>query len=134
MPGTGARTLVCGREVTEEDVYRFIRDSIGSVWALELLLLLRRGNERLWRSEELVRELRSSNIIVNEALTRLMASGLVAERDGGYEYRPASPLLSDLVEELQRVYAAKPVTVIKAIMAAPNEKLRIFSNAFKLKD
>jgi hypothetical protein len=120
--------------VTEEDVYHFIRDSIGSVWALELLLLLRRSNERLWEPADLVLELRSSDTIVAEALARLTASGLVAETDGRYEYRPASGMLSGLVEELQRIYATKPVTVIKAIMAAPNEKLRIFSDAFRLKD
>jgi hypothetical protein len=120
--------------VSEEDVYHFIRDSIGSVWALELLLLLRRSNETLWLPDELVRELRSSDTVVAEALGRLAASGLVAETDGRFAYRPASGSLSAMVEELQRIYATKPVTVIKAIMAAPNEKLRIFSDAFRLKD
>ena len=120
--------------MTEEDVYTFIRDSIGSVWALELLILIQRHNERLWHAEELVRELRSSETIVAEALARLSAAGLVVQTGDSYLYRPATAHLKHMVEELQKTYAAKPVTVIKAIMAAPNDKLRIFSDAFKLKD
>jgi hypothetical protein len=120
--------------VTEEDVYTFIRDSIGSVWTLEMLLLLRRSNERLWTPADLVRELRSSDTVVAEGLQMLTAAGLVTGTASGYRYQPASSAQSELVEELQRTYSAKPVTVIKAIMAAPNARLRIFSDAFKLKD
>jgi hypothetical protein len=35
---------------------------------------------------------------------------------------------------LQETYAARPMAVVKAIMTAPNEKLRVFSDAFRLKD
>ena len=120
--------------VAEEEVYAFVRQSIGSVWTLELLLLLQRNNARVWQADELVRELRSSQTIVDEGLARLRAAGLLSESDGGYIYRPASPDLQRLADDLQRIYAAKPISVVKAIMTAPNDKLRIFSDAFKLKD
>jgi DNA-binding HxlR family transcriptional regulator len=120
--------------VTEEDIYAFARQAVGSVWALELLLLLQRSKGRAWRSDELLRELRSSQTIVEEGLTRLRQAGLVAETDGAYTYWPASPQIEQLADGLQRIYASKPISVVKAIMAAPSDKLRIFSDAFRLKD
>jgi hypothetical protein len=120
--------------VAEEEIYAFVRQSIGSVWALELLLLLQRSRARVWHADELVRELRSSQTIVEVALTQLQAGGLVTQSESGYFYQPASSDLERLADGLQRVYAAKPISVVKAIMTAPNDKLRIFSDAFKLKD
>jgi hypothetical protein len=38
------------------------------------------------------------------------------------------------ISEAQSLYRAKPLAVINAIAAAPNEKLRIFADAFRLKD
>jgi hypothetical protein len=32
------------------------------------------------------------------------------------------------------IYTNKPISVIKAIVSAPTEKLRLFSDAFKLKE
>jgi DNA-binding IclR family transcriptional regulator len=120
--------------VTEEEIYAFVRDSIGSVWALELLLFLRRGHERAWSSAELVRELRSSDTAITDCLTKLVSLGVIVSSEAGYQYKPGSSQTAHAVDELQRLYAAKPISVMKAIMTAPNEKLRIFSNAFRLKD
>ena len=120
--------------MTEEEIYAFVRDSIGSVWALELLLLLRRGDDRVWSSAELVRELRSSDTAVADCLTRLVSMRIVTSTDAGYRYQPSSSQTAYAIDELQKLYAAKPISVMKAIMTAPNEKLRIFSNAFRLKD
>jgi hypothetical protein len=121
--------------VTDEDIFAFVRASVRSVWALELLLLLRREPTRAWHPEELVRELRSSHAIVAEELSGLQRAGLAGQdNDGRFGYTPLSPRLDDLVTGVQRIYAAKPMAVVKAIMAAPNEKLRIFSDAFKLKE
>ena len=120
--------------MTEEEIYAFVRDSIGSVWALELLLLLRRGDDRVWSSAELVRELRSSDTAVAGCLTKLVGLGIVSSSEAGYRYQPSSSQLAHAVDELQKLYSAKPISVMKAIMTAPNEKLRIFSNAFRLKD
>jgi hypothetical protein len=43
-------------------------------------------------------------------------------------------MLDSFVAEAQALYAAKPLAVINAIATAPNEKLRIFADAFRLKD
>ena len=120
--------------MTEEEIYAFVRTSIGSVWALELLLFLRRADDRAWTPAELVRELRSSDTAVAGCLGRLVDLGIISRSDAGYQYRPSSSQIATAVDELQRLYAAKPISVMKAIMTAPNEKLRIFSDAFRLKD
>lgn len=121
--------------VTDNDVLAFAATSIKSVWALELLFLLRRGHERAWGTAELVRELRSSDVVVSEALSSLQSAGLVAEAaDKLYRYQPRTPELDKFAAATERLYAAKPMAITKAIMSAPNDKLRIFSDAFKFKE
>jgi hypothetical protein len=121
--------------VTEDEVLLFIAASIGSVWALELLLLLKRDPNVAWNQESLVRELRSSPVVINEALRGLEGAGLVAQDGAGaFRYHVASPELNAMATELEKTYAAKPMTVIKAIVNARTDKLRAFSDAFKFKD
>jgi predicted transcriptional regulator len=118
----------------EEDIIAFIRTHIGSLYALELLLLIKRDRGKSWQSGELVRELRSSRTAVAEALNRLLKAGLVLEGSGGYSYAPASPERERLADEIEKAYVSRPMTLVKAIVAAPDEKLREFSDAFKLKE
>ncbi len=82
-----------------------------------------------------MRELRSSDAVINPCLDGLKAAGLVVpEPEGRFRYAAASPELDVITGELARMYAVRPMAIAKAIMRAPNEKLRIFSDAFKLKD
>ena len=121
--------------MTEDEVLEFVQKSIKSLWALEMLLLLRRERQRAWAAGSLVRELRSSDSAVAEALAGLRNAGFVtASPDGTYRYEPASPQLEDVAARIERLYAERPLTMAKVIMSAPNEKLRIFSDAFRLKD
>jgi DNA-binding GntR family transcriptional regulator len=120
--------------VTEDDLFSFIAHSIGSVWTLELLILLKRQPGRSWDEESLIRELRSSSVVVREALQRLQSAGLVIrDPNGRSRYQAASPQLDRLAFEISQLYAAKPMTVIKAMIDARTDKLRAFSDAFKLK-
>jgi hypothetical protein len=123
-----------GREIDSEDeILAFVRAAINSVCALELLILLRRDRKRAWPLDGIVRELRSSELAVTQALDHLTKYGLVVEvPEFGYSYRQASTQLDVLCEQLEFEYAHKPVTVIRAILDAPNEKLRIFADAFRL--
>lgn len=121
--------------MTEDDVLAFIARSIGSVWALELLLLLKRDADRGWNAESLIRELRSSPIVIDEALKQLQNAGLVKQVDARtFRYHAASPLLDEIASEIANVYAIKPMAVIRAVVDARTDKLRAFSDAFKLKD
>lgn len=121
--------------MTEDEVLTFVQKSIKSVWALEMLLLLRRERPRAWRSPDLVRELRSSDSAVGEAIASLRGAGFASTDSGdAVKYDPASPQLDEIAERVQAIYGEKPLAVAKAIMSAPNDKLRVFADAFKLKD
>jgi hypothetical protein len=120
--------------VTEEEVFARVRSSIASVWALELLLLLRRTDPEVWSYDNLVAELRSSRTVVEFASATLARAGLISQDRAGITYHPATHDARRFVDELQRIYSAKPTSVVRAIMTTPNEKLRIFSDAFRLKN
>jgi hypothetical protein len=121
--------------VTDEQIFAFLRTHIRSVWALELMLLLARDRSRAWHPNDLVREMRSSSVAIGEALRDLQGAGLVApDSDNRYRYNPASSELDTLATGIGQLYSTRPTTVVKAIVTAPEDKLRIFADAFKLKD
>lgn len=94
----------------------FIREHLPSVWALELLLLMRGAPERVWSREALVSELRASEAVVAQCLEALHRGGLAAEADGdGHRYAPGAA--DGLCEELEAAYRERPVAVIAAISA-----------------
>lgn len=117
-----------------EDIRQFVRSAIKSVWALELLLFLRRHAGAAWTVERLTIELRSSQPLVADILASFKKSRLVEEKpDNLFEYRAASPELDALVARLERAYAETPIALIKEIVSAPNEKIQSFADAFKFK-
>jgi len=118
----------------DEDLLSFIRSSVRSVWALELLLLLRRQSEREWASADLVRELRANERLVSDVLAGFETGGLVARSDAGVRYAPASSVMRDLADRLAAAHAATPVAVVRAIMTAPKETLQIFADAFRFRN
>lgn len=121
--------------MTEDDILTFVGKSIRSVWALEVLVCLKRDAGRSWRANELERELRSSAVAIRDALASLQAAQLIVEPDSGnYRYDPKSPELDRIADLIERTYITTPMTLIKALFADPNEKLRLFADAFKLKE
>ena len=118
---------------SDAEILSFVRGAISSICALELLILLRRDRAKIWRTGELVRELRSSSLAVTQALERLGQTGLVEDvPDLGYRYRQGAAHLDAVCQRLEAEYARRPVTVVRAILDVPNEKLRIFADAFRL--
>jgi hypothetical protein len=126
---------ICGVMDSEADILEFAGASFRSVWALELLLMLRRSRDRNWDAVEILRELRSSQVAVIEALDNLTVAGLVvAEEEGRYRYS-ATGHLEDAVDALAGLYALKPAVVMRQIVNSPsNAKLQILSDAFRIKD
>ena len=121
--------------ISEDAVLSFAAALFKSVWALELLLTLRRGRERTWAADELIRELRSSQVVIAEALNNLVVAGLVVEEEGGrFRYQGGTPVTEEMVGELEKLYATKPTAVIREIVTTPNVKLKILSDAFRIKE
>jgi hypothetical protein len=105
--------------------------SIGSIWALELLLILRRDPARTWTSAALVTELRSSDLVVSQSIERLERGGLVVrDDDGAVRFAPATPDLETAITSIDDEYRLRPGAVRRAIIAAPDDKLKSFSDAF----
>jgi hypothetical protein len=117
--------------VLDADLLSFIRGSIRSTWALELLLLARK-QQRLLQPQELVLELRATPLLIETCLQQLQAAGLIAcEENGGCRYAPASPALDQICEQLAAAYAERPVAVVNAIVRSPSDRLRDFADAFR---
>ena len=120
---------------SEAEILEFAGASFRSVWALELLLMLRRTRDRNWGAAEILKELRSSQVAVVEALNNLIAAGLVvADEDERYRYN-ATGRLEEAVGALAQLYALKPAVVMRQIVNSPNNAtLQILSDAFRIKD
>lgn len=116
----------------EQDLFGFIREQLRSVWALELLLLMRRRADHAWSPQELVTELRASQTLVTDNLTVFERAGLIRADDGRYAFAPVSPVLAALCDQLAAAYAERPVTVINAIVSPP-DKLQGLADAFRIR-
>ncbi|MFL6733549.1 MAG: hypothetical protein ACJ8EY_02510 [Sphingomicrobium sp.] len=116
-----------------DELATFIASSFRSIWALELLLLLKR-EERACSTEELVSTMRSSGSVVDSALDTLVSAGLAGREGSTATYMPVSPEVAGLVEETERLYRSKPDRVRRLIIASSNRGLAAFSDAFRLKD
>jgi hypothetical protein len=113
------------------DLHAFVREHLRSVWALELLLMLRRQPDRCWKPAELVAELRASGPLVGDNLAAFERSGLaVCDEAGCWRYAPAAPVLDELAARLERAYRERPVAIINLI-AAPPDPIQGLADAFK---
>jgi hypothetical protein len=117
---------------TDRDLVEFVRAHVPSVWALELLLLLRRDPARCWTPDVLFRELRASAGLVADNLKRLLTSGLVAPEEACFRFAPASPKLETLCAQLETAYRERPVAVMN-IIVRPTDPLQSLADAFKFK-
>lgn len=115
----------------EPDVAEFIRAYIPSIWALELLLLLRRQRDRVWTPAGIVKELRASTNLVDDNLARFERHGLVLQGDEGWRFQPANPRLDLLVEKLSSLYRERPMHVMS--MITRSNALWSLADAFRIK-
>ena len=113
------------------DLAAFVRQHMRSVWAVELLLILRRDRDRGWPPDELVAELRASTNLVDDVLAIFETGGLAVRDDAGlWRYRPAVPVLDELAGRLEQAYRERPVRIINLI-AQPSDPIQGLADAFK---
>ena len=110
----------------------FIASSFQSVWALELLLLLKR-ERRKWSPEELITTLRASDLVLSQAIGALVRAGLITADQSGVNYAPASETVAELVEQTENAYALKPDAVRRTIVMSSNSGIAAFADAFRLR-
>lgn len=124
----GDRTMV-----TEPRLLEFIRRNIRSVWALELLLLLRRAPPRAWSTGELIAELRASEGVVNTVLASFEQGLICHEAGGRVRLGEGIGCVDELCDVLAEAYRERPFSVIGAI-SSQDDQLASFADAFRLKD
>lgn len=115
-----------------DDLLGFIGSSFRSVWALELLLVLKRDPRR-WSRAELVSTLRASDLVVAKAIDALVAAGLIAIDGESARFMPAGDDIARRVQQLEKLYAARPDAVRRAIVSARASGATAFADAFKLR-
>ena len=116
----------------DEDVLRFIAASFPSVWALELLLALKR-ERRAWTREQLVAALRASDLVVSKALDALIAAGLASVDHQGALYCPANHDMDECMNHVERLYRKRPNMVRRTIVSAGTSSATAFANAFRFR-
>lgn len=115
-------------------VHSFIAATFRSVWALELICLLRKRRPATLSNAEMIEGLTASQVVVNQSLVSLAAAGLVlVDVDGSARYAPSNRALDELVEAAEEMYANRPNTVRRLIVSATNPSIIAFADAFRLK-
>lgn len=117
---------------SNDEILRFIASSFRSVWALELLLVLK-SEQRSWSSDELVSTMRASDLVVTKGLDALEAAGLVTNYEDKAQYTPVSIDVAALVDDAEQLYAKRPDAVRRAIVSASAGDAAAFADAFKLR-
>jgi hypothetical protein len=127
-----ARVIVTSQVPT--DLLVFLRRTLHSVWALDLLMLIRRTPERSYSVRELATELRASDAVVNGILPVFLSEGLMTEVERGrFTYRPSETALAEKVDRLADTYRTSPVAIVREIALAPSPKLQDLADAFRFK-
>lgn len=116
----------------DEELYSFVSSSFRSIWALELVLLLKR-EMRVRSRADLVAALRASELVVSSALNGLVAAGMVTVDEQGAYYSPVNQQIADCVDEVEQLYRAKPNSVRRVIISASATSATAFADAFKLR-
>jgi hypothetical protein len=117
---------------SDEEALQFIGATFPSVWALEVLLALRR-ERRAWSRSELVAALRASELVVSKALDALVAAGLASIEDECAAYGPVNRDIERRVDRIEQLYSTRPNSVRRAIISAATSNATAFADAFKLR-
>jgi hypothetical protein len=114
------------------EVKGFIAEYVQSVIRLEVLLLLSEGRDKAWSAETVDRKLNLSANSARPHLDELLARGLLTLDGERYRYSPASDRLDKTVAQLSNAYATQRVAVLTLIFAKPVDKIRLFTETFRM--
>lgn len=118
----------------DQALQSFISSSFRSVWAIELMLHLKRHADRSWSKADLVDALRASELVVSNGIHSLLAAGLVVQDDDDHtRYAPASPEIGKMADATEALYAKKPDAVRRMIVASATDGVTAFADAFRLR-
>jgi hypothetical protein len=117
---------------------KFIQTTINSVEELEVLLFMMSNSEHSWSPVQVSERTRLALDSVNEKLRALASAQLVSvepEQADHYRYAPNSKALAEEVARtLDAAYRERKDTVIQLIYSRPFENIRVFADAFRIKE
>lgn len=124
--------MVAGNAISPE-VQQFVARYIRSVEQLEILLVLHGNPGKWWTSQEVFRQIQSSEKSVVDGLEFFVREGLVQkDTEGKFQLKPGASG-GEAVPELARAYRERRVAVIELIYTKPAEGLQSFADAFRFK-
>lgn len=117
-----------------ENVHQLIASSLDSVAEMEALLLLRAEPSKAWSSDEAAQRLYISPAEADKCLRALVARGLLKE-ESGFRYAPATPELSQAVEDLAETYRTRliPITRLIHSKSAKTSNVQLFADVFRFR-
>jgi hypothetical protein len=117
------------------ELQEFVHRTFDSVESIEIMMLLRRSRESFWAVPAVAEQLGLRPQLAQEEMDALRTHGVLAvgAQTGAFRYAPGDTALSQRLDELATVYADRRVSVINLIYSANLERLRAFSNAFRVK-
>jgi len=120
-----------------DDVRRFLDENVESLEQLEILRVLAEDPGREWAATELAGAIQAEPATAAKHLAALGGRGLITQTTAGAEsagrHGARTPELAAKVEALLSAYRQRPVTMIKLVYERANERLRAFSDAFRLR-
>jgi hypothetical protein len=117
------------------DIQQFLSQHIRTVHELEIVLLLYDQPARAWPAPAVAEKLYIPPELAVERLESLAAANLArrqAAEGQGATYQ-ACPEHSTFMEKLSHTYRERRITMISFIFSQPDETVRSFADAFKLR-
>lgn len=119
------------------DVRRLVSRDVKSVAELEALLFLFEHRSRDWSAEEMADVVQTDAAGAERVMFDLMARGLLKATWAPltrYQFAPTSPELRQTVHRLAELYPTRRLAIIELVAAGPSRSLRLFSDAFRLRE
>jgi hypothetical protein len=120
-----------------DELRSLIQETIPTLDAAELLLLLAQHHDRLYSIGAIIEAMRPTGVSESTArryLQQFESRGVISRAENeSYRYAAATPELEAAVKALTRVYNERPVTLVRMIYSLKDEKIRSFADAFRLK-
>lgn len=120
-----------------DDLLRFIDQNVESVEQLEILRVLGENPATSWLATDLARETQLTPDALAAHVGSLERKGLLKtttiESQPACAHGPRTSEIGNTLSRLLQFYKERPVTMIQTIYARADERLKAFSDAFRLR-
>src|ERR1043166_5538793 len=122
-------------EALRPEVLQLVGECIDSLESLEALALLRRSPDTFWSADAVAAQIGARSDVVALRLEELTKARLLtrAKDSVAYRYAPQAPAKCEDVDLLLSAFANRRTDVVNAVYSTNMERLRAFSDAFRLK-